>query len=374
MLNRSREVTMSHRIYPLIGLVLVFVAGTVLSGCTRSAETVRTFEIEAVIQAQGDRLFTFDARPAPAGISYWKAGDPLVLRDRSLFPLLNVNVPPPETTEEVAQEYTITRIEVREQVDDGWEVFSEFPVTKEYATDIGVVIILDNSRSLQNLLDQNRQLAARLARELIEDPRAENRVAVAIAPLAVRANDKVTFTTKASEAEQRAYDVELYPYSPIYDTIGQAIELFSGYEAVARPTGSYPESGFQFEEKIIVLISDGQDDNSHQESPGTISQKLDGETDVYVLAVADQDPLHEPRLLKLAGPDRYRNLSAMSTADALEQMTEVKNAILLACRDRFNLYYERSNPGPGAVHRVKFVITAEPKSAAPPAATTDDAR
>lgn len=368
---------MTHRFHHFIVLVLALLISLALQGCNRAQPPgATTFEIEAVIQAQADQPLAFDALLPPDGIHYERSASPLELPGKSLFPLVHVIVDPLKTTEEAEQpaEYTITAVEVQEQVDDAWETFSEFHATQEYATDIGVVIVLDNSRSLKGQLDQNRTLATKLAQALLEDKRVENHIAVAILPLAMRATQEITFTTKAIDAELTARAVDTYAYTPLYDGIGEAIELFGQYESSTLRKSDFFETPFQFEEKILVVISDGQDNSSRPEKPDTIAQKAqDNDIDVFVLAVKDQDELHEPRLQKLAGPDpgRYTDLSVLDALAAQEQMTALKDAILLSCRDRFNLYYERSSSSPGAVHRIKFVITAAPKSAVQAAAVTD---
>lgn len=368
---------MAHRLCPFIVLALALLSSLALQGCGATQNSAaKTFEIEAVIQARADQPLAFDALLPPDGIDYERSASPLQPPGRSLLPLTHVFVEPVKTTEESEQatEYTITGVTVQEQVDDAWETFSEFHATKEYATDIGVVIVLDNSRSLKGQLDQNRTLATKLAQALLDDKRVENHIAVAILPLAMRATQEITFTTKAVDAELAVRAVDGYPYTPLYDGIGEAIKLFGQYESTTPRKSDFFEPSFQFEEKILVVISDGQDNSSRPEKPGTIAQRVqDNDIDVFVLAVKDQDELHEPRLHKLAGPDpeRYIDLSVLDALAAQEQMAALKDTILLSCRDRFNLYYERSAPGPGAVHRIKFVITAAPKSDVQTAAATD---
>lgn len=361
---------MRRHLHRSIGLALVVLLSVGLEACTTpQAIDDNTFEIEAIRDAPEGKPASFDFVSASDGVRIEDFKDPLDLPGKTQLSLAHVTIAKTvETaTSTSTTDYSITDLHVQEQVGEGWEEFSEFRSMKQYASDIGVVIILDNSKSLRNRLDQERKLAVGLAQTLLDEDDASNQargaIAVAIVPLAVQAGREITFTKKTQDIELQARDLQPYAYTPLYDVIGQAIRLFDRYERSSPPSRDPFESPFKFEEKFIVVISDGQDDSSRQETPKTIAVQLaDKEIDVYVLAVKGSDRVHEQRLQDLARQDWFSDLSTLSAENALERVPTVKDTILQACRDRYNLHYDRSPLSPDFFGKIKFIITAEPKN------------
>jgi uncharacterized protein YegL len=324
------------------------------------------FEIETVIQGSPG---------APLAIAYLEPSNGVEVDEFSIKPInpgkIQLTITHVTIVGDAAAadstrslDYVINDIEVQEEVDDGWETFSEFRYSKQYATDIGVVILLDTSASVKDQLGQNRKLAVRLAQELFRDEQAGSKTVVAVAPLTLGAGREVTFTNKLQEVELQTRKIQTYAYTPLFDGIAQAIDLFGTYEKSSQASSESSDRPFKFEEKFIVIISDGQDGSSLRETPITVATKLaESDIDVYALGIQGSDRIHQARLEGLTGTGRFINLSALSPQDALDRMAEVKDMILRSCRDRYDLYYQRSAIGTESSVKIRFILNAQPKNA-----------
>jgi hypothetical protein len=238
-----------------------------------------------------------------------------------------------------------------------------------------VLILVDNSGSFRDQLDQSRRFARQLAKELLADKQAAQNMTIAIMPMAMDASQPIstTFTNNRLEVDRQTRNVNLQQYTPLYATIGNAIALFDRYEQTVLTRNDLEEPEFKFEEKFIVVISDGQDNSSGTEQRNRIESALCGKgIKVFVLAVQGSDAIREDALLGLtdcglsddsaATSDHYFDLSTLSPEAAQTRVTEVKDAIIASCLDRHNLYYHRSANIPSDGIEATFVITAELKT------------
>lgn len=375
---------MTRRIHRSIGLALLVVTCVMLQGCSlfsRDGATVGnapvvgdTFEIEVALDAPLGKPAVLKYGAHSAGVPpevLATSEPPVVWPGGSMVAIRHLHIATEAAEEDGTTRtthYSIESFIVQEEVDGQWETFSEFHPVKQYATDIGVVIVLDNSMSLKDQLEQNKVLATELGKALLEDERIKGMSAVAVMPLALPASQEITFTRKTLDVALQARAVKPYAYTPLYAGIGQAIMLFDDYEQSSPSPRDPFGDPFKFEEKYIVVISDGQDTSSVSEKPATVEKQLTARSDiaVYVLAVKGSDRIHEERLTRLVGAntDRYIDLSEFDPQSAAERMTAVKDTILQSCVDRYNLFYQRSGLNPGFSGRLKFVITAVAKDGA----------
>jgi hypothetical protein len=366
---------MQHRLYRTFGIVLCALACLFVQGCPDENSITKT--ITVMVEPQTDRTYKVTELNPVQGVDL---GDPPQLSATVVAPgTLQVTVPHVSITSGATRSdsagkpnYTIKTLQVEEKTRDGWVHFSESFTAKDYATDIGVVILVDNSYSLRDQLDQSRDLALQLSQELLIDEQDNKTLAVAVMPMTVEPGHVITFTTNLSEAARQAQRPRAQRYSSLYAALNEAIALFDAYQRPPRHGTDDHERDFQFEEKFIVVISDGQDNSS-----GAIRGE-DVEADllkkgihVFVLAVKGSDAIREDALRRLIGRtetaqesfpnDRYIDLSRLSSNTALDRMTRVKDSIIEMCHDRFNLRYQRSENIPEEPTEIRFILTIEPK-------------
>jgi Mg-chelatase subunit ChlD len=370
---------MQQRLYRTTGIVLLVLTCLAIQGCgtndtTTAPASTRTYTIQASVGPKLDGAYAFIPGDYTDGIVWDEFLPAIVDTDTIQLAITHVYIPSEEQQASSAN-YTIKSFAVQETVDDEPVRFSEFKTRARYATDIGVLILVDNSGSFRDQLDQSRRFARQLAKELLADKQAAQNMAIAIMPMAMDASQPIstTFTNNRLEVDRQTRNVNLQKYTPLYATIGNAIALFDRYEQTVLTRTDLEEPEFKFEEKFIVVISDGQDNSSGTEQRDRIESALCANgIKVFVLAVQGSDAIREDALLGLtdcglsddsaATSDHYFDLSTLSPEAAQTQVTEVKDAIIASCLDRYNLYYHRSANIPSDGIEATFVITAELKT------------
>lgn len=384
---------MQRRLNRAIRIILFALACLAVLGCgsQQDTPTISTHKIQVFVPPQSDGVYPAQFTESfDGGDVALHFGKDDALTDEPSVTLVHtdtiqVAIPNVYLTDDASPAgsdasagYRIAAFAVQEDVDGQLVRFSEFTTNTHYITDIGVVILVDNSDSLRGQLGQNRYLATRLGRALLSDPRTKGSTAVAVVPVNMESGQVITFTNNLAEVTRQAGRIRSHDYTPLYEALKVAIDLFDDYTRSTLNRNDLHEEKFNFEERFIVLISDGQDNSSANQTLDAILQEITSGPNpikVWILAAEDRDAIREGALrqlidVDLAGQtptpsDRYLDLSALSPDEALERMTQVKDAIISSCLDRYTLYYRRSASIPRDGIQATFVITAEQKM--PPA-------
>ena len=146
---------MLRRYHRFIGLPFLVLLGLAAQGCNGPrAGGGSSFEITTTIYAQPEETPFFAPLDYRESVVMETPPPPVILEQEAHFTLPHVHISERVASDNLARitEYTINDVVVQEKIGEGeddWVTFSEFDVVKQYATDIGVVIILDNSASLK---------------------------------------------------------------------------------------------------------------------------------------------------------------------------------------------------------------------------------
>ncbi|MCB0238557.1 MAG: VWA domain-containing protein [Anaerolineae bacterium] len=214
--------------------------------------------------------------------------------------------------------YKISRIvTAQEMVEGQWEEYSEFHPGTTPVSRIGVVIVVDSSKSIDRQLGAAKSTANYLSALLAQ--RWGDRVWLSVLPLDP-AGVYLDFTTDLNEVSRYISQLDTMPYTSLYDTLDAACAAFDSFEE-RQTTEDRP---LHFDKRWILLLTDGKDNYSEQNTLESVRQRLGQcRVAVYALGINALDKLDETDLRAIA-QDRFSSLTGLE----LEKLRERQKLIV----------------------------------------------
>ena len=227
-------------------------------------------------------------------------------------------------------------VKAEEFIDGEWVEFSEFEPELTQIANIGIVVIVDSSKSIDKQLGPAKAAATYLAALL--ESRWGDHLWVSVAPMD-RGVQYLDFTRDAAAVNSYISRLEPTPYTLLYDTIASACDAFDDFEL----RQAAQDQRFRFDKRWILLLTDGRDDYSDQQTLESVQQRLaQSNVTVYALGTEALDKLDQRDLKKLA-QERLVALTGMEHEKLRERQKEVVDAIVAQSPAYYDLTYLRND-------------------------------
>lgn len=249
--------------------------------------------------------------------------------------------------------YRIQRdVKAEEFIDGEWVEFSEFEPHPTQIANIGIVVIVDSSRSIDKQLGPAKSAATYLTTLLAS--RWGDHLWVSVAPMD-RGTQYLDFTGDAAAVNTYISHLEPTPYTLLYDTIASACDAFDDFEQ--RQAAQDPR--FRFDKRWILLLTDGRDNYSDQQTLKSVQQRLaQSKITVYALGIEALDKLDQKDLKKLA-PERLIALTGLKHEQLRARQKEIVDAIVAQSPAYYDVTYRRNDQQIREPRKIRLTFAIE---------------
>lgn len=244
------------------------------------------------------------------------------------------------------------KIIAEEWIGDDWVEFSEFKAERAQIANIGIMVIVDSSKSIDRQLGPAKAAATYLAALLAS--RWGDHLWVGVAPMD-RGVQYLDFTDDAAAVKTYISRLEPTPYTLLYDTIASACDAFDDFEL--RQAAQDPR--FRFDKRWILLLTDGRDNYSDQHSLKTVQLRLlQSNVAVYALGIEALDEPDQENLRNLA-QERFIALTGLDHERLRERQKEVVDAIVAQSPAYYDVTYLRNDQQIRVPRKIRLTLEIE---------------
>lgn len=237
-------------------------------------------------------------------------------------------------------------VTAEEFVEGKWVEFSEFDAHVDSSVRIGIVVLVDSSKSIDRQLGLAKSAATYLADALARRWPA-SRVWQSVVLL--DAAQYPYFTNDQEEIKRHISRIEAVPYTPLYDAVARACDAFDSFAPA--------HSDFKFDKRWLLLFTDGQDNYSENEELATLGRRLaQSDVSLYALGIQGLDALDESDLTTLAS-ERFVRLSGLEREKLREVQAQVVDTIEQQSPALYDVVYERNDQTITQPRKIKLTFT-----------------
>ncbi len=252
-----------------------------------------------------------------------------------------------EALAKLPDNYQLERKVIAEEFVEGeWVEFSEFNAHADSSVRIGIVVLVDSSKSIDGQLGLAKSAATYLA-DVLARRWPSGRVWQSVVLL--DAAQYPYFTNDKEEIKRHISRIEAVPYTPLYDSVARACDAFDSFASA--------DSDFKLDKRWLLLFTDGQDNYSQYEELATLGPRLaHSDVSLYALGIQGLDVLDEPDLSRLA-QERYVRLDGLEREKLREVEAQVVDAIVEQSPALYDVVYERNDQTIAQPRKIKLTFT-----------------
>ena len=227
------------------------------------------------------------------------------------------------------------KVTVEELIGDEWVKLSEFNARPAQIANIGISVIVDSSKSIDQQLGPAKAAATYLAALL--ESRWGDHIWVSVAPLDPAAY-YLPFTTDLAEVNSYISQLEPVPYTPLYDVIASACDTFDAFEL--QRAGEDPR--FTFDRRWILLLTDGRDNYSDLTLKLLQDKLVRSNVVVFALGIEARNKLDQKDLDELA-QKRFVLLTGLEQEKLRGRQQEIVDAMVAQSPAYYDVVYQRND-------------------------------